>query len=323
VHSFASDPKRGLYILLLLACTIGIALFIFILRAKHFVHYKYFALLSKESTILVNNLLLVVLSLTILLGIAYPFVLEYTRGVKVTIGAPYYNKIFGIAALPTLFLAAISPGVSWRKEKFKNLLKKFKFSAAGSIVLGLILYPNIDLISWVSLVLSSFVLFVTAEIICTAKLKNLANLSAAALGHSGIVIMIIGIITCTTWHQEKEIKLSTGDTTKIAGFSVLLQKISTGKANNYLFLRGKFNLENKVVLPEIRYYPVEDVKISDTAIFRKFMSDLYFVIESAESMDSILVKIQYRPLINLIWLGCFMIFLSGIAAIFRLRITRG
>ena len=321
VHSFASDPKRGLYILLLLACTIGAALFAFILRAKHFIHYKYFTFLSKESAILCNNLLLVVLSLTILLGMTYPFALEYTSGVKVVVGAPYYNKIFGIAALPTLCLAAVSPSISWRREKFKKFVKKFKFTVAGSIVLGLILYPHANSISWAGLVLAGFVLFATIEIICATKLKNLVNLSAVTLGHSGIAIMIIGIITCTTWQQEKETRLSIGDATNIAGFSISLQGVSTGKTDNYHFLRAEFSLENKIILPEIRYYPVEDVKISDTAIFRKLMSDLYFAIESAESTDSILVKIQYRPLINLIWLGCFVIFLSGIAAILRFRIN--
>ena len=232
VHSFATDPERGLYILIFVGAIIGIAFGALILRsAKLKSQVEMDSLISRESIFLFNNLFFLVAAATVFLGTLYPLILETLSGAKVTVGPPYYNAVFMPIALGLLFLMGIGPYIPWRKASVANLKKSFSTPLlAGAIIVTLLAVTGIRNLyalagSYVVAFAGMAIVMDFGKISQLYAQRNSSNIFkgclnaftanqrryAAMLTHIGVLVLVIGIIASTIYQTEKVVSMKVGD----------------------------------------------------------------------------------------------------------------
>jgi len=328
VHSFASDPLRGVFILLLLALISGSAFLLFALKAAKFRTDGNFGIISRESGIMLNNLFLITLCLTVFLGTVYPILLEVITGELVSVGAPYYYLTFVPIALGLIFFAGIGPFLKWQKNDksiFRNLIFPLFATIAISCVLYFILGKRFD-IFYFSIVFGIWLLFTTLYKFYRETLfKNFAQprtFYAMIISHLGVALLVIGIAASQGWKAEEERNIKIGEQVDFVGYHLTFEDVKLVPGKNYLARRGIFSVHKNGgfitdLKPEVRFFPIEGGQTTESAIYYDFLSNLYIVIGDPAGENSYAARFYYRPFIVLIWLGAFMIALGGAVSLFK------
>ena len=318
VHTFALDPSRGIYILAFTAILGGYSLILFGLKSKKYFNNNYFSFFSKEGSILINNILMVVVCSSIFLGTIYPLLVEAFTNNKISVGEPYYNSTVVPIMIPAILIMGIGPILSWGKGDMLKTFKKIFPSILLTLIITLFIflfYQSYSLIGVVGVVLAIWIIS-NNTIILFQKRSNLSN--GMIVAHLGIGLLILGITGSSVWQEEKIIQMKVNNEAKIKEYNIVFKKINEIKGPNYFALQGDFFVydKNKNIItnlqPENRFYPVTNSFTTEVSIHTNLLRDLYIVLGEGNLNDGWIVRIYYNPLVVWIWIGALTIFLGGL-----------
>jgi len=336
VHAFASDPTRGIFIIILLLIISGGGFLIFFIQSFKVANKKKaFYFFSHPIFILLNNIILCTILLVILLGTIYPMLHEFFFNSLTSMGKNYYISLINPLVVLLLLLMILVPFLN--KIKHKNLLKILilsiknnKIRFIGNIVvftaiLAFTLYKiaisqiNILTISIISiciiLLISNSYFLEYGKNFTKRNIKNFP----VFFGHLGLIMIIFGISWVSLFSLKKEFLLKEGESHKFLNYIINFKDIKYQSSKNYISRSGVFEIKqsqnNYILKPETRYYPISDETTSEVAIASGFYGDLYLVMGFADENDNYAVRFHYKPLIYFIWLGCILMFFSGVLII--------
>ena len=320
VHTFALDPSRGMYILAFTFLLATYSLILFGTKSKKYFNNNYFAFFSREGSILINNILIVVVCSTVFLGTIYPLLVETFTSNKISVGEPYYNSTAVLIMIPAILIMGVGPILSWNREEKSKILKKIFPSVLLTSVMTLLtfsIYQTYSLVGVIGIILSFWI--ISNNLVLLLK-KKAGHSGGMILAHLGIGLLILGITGSSVWQEEKIIRMAINSETKIKEYNIIFKEISEIKGPNYIALRGNFlvyddskNIVTKLK-PENRFYPVKNNFTTEASIHTNLFRDLYIVLGEGNFKDGWVVKIYYNPLVVWIWIGALVIFLGGIVS---------
>jgi cytochrome c-type biogenesis protein CcmF len=337
VHAFATDPARGIFILALLAITIGGALLLYALRAPFITIGAGFQPVSRETVILLNNVFLFTFAATVFVGTLYPVFLSALNLGSISVGPPYYTAVMLPLLVPFALLMGVAPALSWRQSALAAPLKKL-----WAPLLGAALIAGAVGFSGRPEKVTGVVMFFVAGWIALSTLQNLLektgglrrwrNLPLSYFGmiaaHTGFAVLLMGVTAATCWKSEKTLWMTPGQHISFARHDVLFMGVVSGIGSNYDYDRAMFTVSGHddpgrkfVAAPEKRWYPVAGRMMSETALHLSGPDVFYLVMGGHDENDSRrwVVRMYYHPLISLIFGGAYMIALGGALALFDRR----
>jgi len=321
VHTFALDPSRGIYILVFTALLGGYSLILFGINSKKYFNNDYFTFFSREGSILINNILMVVVCATVFLGTVYPLIVEAFNGNKISVGEPYFNSTVIPIIIPAILFMGIGPLLNWGGENKLEILKKILpcfFLTLGASIIFFLIYQSYSIIGVIGILLAFWIIF---NNLITIIKKNKKYSTGMVIAHIGIGLLILGITGSSVWQKEKIIRMQINDETKIEKYNIIFENIDEVKGPNYLAIQGNFlvyNIKKSIVAklkPESRFYPITNNFTTEASIHTNLLRDLYIVLGDGNLKDGWVVRIYYNPLVVWIWIGSLLIFLGGIASI--------
>jgi cytochrome c-type biogenesis protein CcmF len=343
VHAFATDPGRGLFILIFLAIVIGGALLLFALRAPSVGLGERFDVVSRESLLLANNVILAAASASVLLGTLYPLLIDALGMGKLSVGPPYFDAVFVAIMAPGIFLMGIGPIARWKKSTLPDLATKLRWAFIVSIV-SAILVPNImgkfSLMIFVGLVMAFWVLssVVTALRIRLTQTRSdaslfskLATITPAFYGmllaHLGLAVFVIGVTMVKGYESEQDVRMAPGQTLTIAGMDFRFDGAKAEMGPNYESMKGTFYIskngqEITTLYPEKRFYPVQGSVMTEASISPGVIRDLYISLGEQLESGAWSVRIYIKPFVQWIWAGAILMALGGILALIDRRYSK-
>jgi len=327
VHAFASDPGRGLFILVFLAACVGGALGLYAWRAPLFKSNVGFAPVSRESFLLLNNVLLVAATGLILLGTLYPVFLDALNLGKISVGPPYFTVAFLIPMLPMVFLLAPGMHANWKKASFDRKKTLLAVLAAAALVLAVVVfwiaYDLHSVLATVGIAAALWVAF-SALIEPVQRLRKGHSLSASVLGmcvaHFGLAMFIVGATTVESYKIETDLSLRPGQTAQHAGFDFTMNSLRNVTGPNYDAIESEIVISRDgkqvaVVHPQKRTYRVQTNPMTEAGIDVRWNRDLFVAMGEPLGDGAWSLRLQYKPLIRFIWLGALVIALGGVIAV--------
>jgi cytochrome c-type biogenesis protein CcmF len=339
VHSFASDPSRGVFILIIMIISIGGPLILYALKSSIFKEPKVqFNLLSKESALLINNLFFTTATATVLIGTLYPLFLDALSGAKISIGPAYYNATFAPIMTPIILLMAIAPFLNWGKGKSKNLLKiialltltsliaAFSLSTINGSSIFAIICGTLSFWLFVGVISDFFVKIKETKLKITKMGSIFLYISKIGIGmnvaHLGVAIFLAGITGEQFFKTEFSGRKNIGDTFYIEDKLLEFKNFQTLKGPNYQSEMATFTLyqNNKFIgylKPEKRFYPTEQSQTTEAAILTGFWGDTYVVLGDGDNQSGWSIRAYFNPLVSWIWSGAFFMALGGLLSFFE------
>jgi len=340
VHAFASDPERGVFILVLLALCVGGSLTVFALKAPTVSSAGKFKLLSREGFLLANNALLVIAALTILLGTLYPLIVDFISQEKLSVGSAWFNTMFVPLASALTALAGIGAMSRWKVMPGKLLLTQI----AGSILVAILVAAAFPLVYAGEMNFKvAFGLFIATILIATTfrdvwskskgQVSRLAKLSKSYWGmviaHLGVAIMVIGVTVVSNFSVEKALKMNPGDVATLSGYDFKFAQVGTQQGPNYSAHVGVFEISQAGELiatlhAEKRRYKVKGSMMTEAAIDAGLFRDLYVSMGEPLADGAWAMRLQVKAYMRWVWLGALFMSLGGFLAIldkrYRIRV---
>jgi cytochrome c-type biogenesis protein CcmF len=327
VHAFASDPKRGVFILAFLGVCIGGALILYAWRAPHFRSQAGFKLVSRETFLLSNNILLVVATAVILLGTLYPLIIDIMGMGRISVGPPYFTASFLIPMLPLLMLLAPGMHASWKQANYGRTGRVLVVLGTVAIVLGIAI-PVATLgwhsvLSVVGIVAALWVVF-AALIEPIERLRKGHSLSAGVLGmsvaHLGLALFVIGATTVESYKKETDLTLSPGQSAEVAGFTFTMTKLGPVSGPNYEAVQSEVvitrgNEPVAVLHPQKRVYRVQRNAMTEAGIDAGWGRDLFVAMGEDLGNGAWSLRLQYKPMVRFIWFGAFVMAMGGLISV--------
>lgn len=322
VHSFATDPARGLFILAYIAVFVGGALLLFALRLPRAQAEEPMRPASREGMIVFNNLFLLSACATVLLGTLYPLFAEWLSGHKLTVGAPYFNATFvPLMALP-LLLAGLAPLMPWKQASLPQVLLRAQpaLLAAGAMAFLVLAYAKTHIAQAVlGLGLGAWLFTCSVQWLMAGE-RSLHRLSVF-LAHGGAAVLVLGVTGAGLWQEEVTKTVAAGDRVDIAGYRLFYHGETATRGEGYSARQGIFTLEKHGreitrLFPEYRIYDIRNAPTHEAAIHSTWPSDIYAVIGEAAGERTV-ARLYYVPMIRFVWLGCLLMTLGGAAAFLR------
>ena len=329
VHAFANDPERGVFILGMLVTAIGSALALFAWRAPQLQSGTAFDIASKETTLLLNNVLLSAAAATVFIGTLYPLLLDALTGEKISVGPPYFALTFAPLFVVLILLVPFGPRLGWRKGDWHEALLVLRpalgVAAVAAVLVFAIATPH-SLVAAGAFALAAWTIAAAiVDLVRRGDLRALpASAYASALAHAGLGITLMGIAGTTMWRSEGLELLKPGQTMPIAGYTLRLDGVEMVQGPNYEAERADIAVFSNgraiaVMHPEKRDYPAEGQATTDTAIRTTGFSDLYLALGDQRDGGWVL-RAYVSPLAPFIWFGGVFMALGGLASLWgRLR----
>jgi cytochrome c-type biogenesis protein CcmF len=336
VHTFANDPERGVFILLLLAIAIGGSLTLFALRAPMLKDNGFFAPISREGALVLNNLLLSVGAFSILFGTLFPLIAS-AFGYAVSVGAPFFNLVFGVLMTPLLCAVPFGPLLAWKRADLLGAAQRlwFAIAAAGFAIIVLAYFTSGGpILSLLFLGMAVWLIVGAcaelAERLQLFRVPLMRSLNRArhlpranygmTLAHAGLGVVLAGIVASTAWREERIAMVKPGDVVDIAGYNLELKGIGDALGPNYMADRAEFIVrrDGKEVArlhPERRFYPVQQQATSEAAIRTTGFGDLYIVLSDEEKGSGRAVRIYHNPLAPWLWGGAGLMMIGGLISL--------
>jgi cytochrome c-type biogenesis protein CcmF len=328
VHAFATDPKRGVFILMFLAVVVGGSLALFAMRASKVRSGGTFALVSRETFLLLNNVLLATATAAVLLGTLYPLIVDALNLGKLSVGPPYFNTVFVPIMVPVLFFMVVGSYSRWKNDSVAGLIKKLRPVAIISVLLGCtapllagewsaLVALGLTLVFWI--VLGSVVQIYR-------QLKDTVNWKSTPISfwgmhvaHIGIAVFVVGVTMVKGYETEKDVRMGVGDIVAVGGYTFRLTGIHTEPGPNYKADVGDVELIRngqvlKTMHPEKRTYFSSTMPMTEAAIDSNIVRDVYVSLgERLEDSASPAwaMRVYYKPFVSWIWVGCLLMALGG------------
>ena len=338
VHAFATDPRRGIFILALLVIVVGSSLLLFAWRAPKVSAGGNFGLVSRETMLLMNNVLLVVATGSVLLGTLYPLLVDALGMGKISVGPPYFNAVFVPVMVPLLALLAAGPLAQWKHADLRSIVRRLRVSLVLAVIAGIALPLLMG--GWTALTAMSSLLavWITAsgvfQIIDRLKTGSPpAAFWGMQLAHLGIAVFVIGVAMVGGYQEEKDVRMEPGDTVQVGGYSFRLLGVKNAMGPNYRASVGEVELSRdgrvlRTMHPEKRQYFSSQMPMTEAAIDAGFTRDVYVSLgEPLDNRGAWSVRVYFKPFVDWIWGGCLLMALGGLIAIsdrrYRLRAKAG
>ena len=322
VHTFALDPSRGIYILAFTAVLGGYSLILFARKSKKYFDTNYFSLFSKEGSILINNVLMIVVCATVFLGTIYPLVIEAFTDKKISVGEPYFNSTTIPIIIPAILVMGVGPLLAWNKDEKLKIFKKILPSILLTLVMTVLIFSIYQSYSYIGLAGIILAFWIISNNIILLIKKNRNFSMGMLIAHLGIGLLILGITGSSNWQEEKITRLKINTSTQINKYNIIFKEINEVKGPNYLAIKANFIVydKNKNFItnlePENRYYPISNIFTTEASIHTNLSRDLYIVLGEGNLNDGWVVRIYYNPLVIWIWIGALVIFIGGITSMY-------
>jgi cytochrome c-type biogenesis protein CcmF len=328
VHAFASDPRRGIFILLFLVVVIGGSLTLFAWRAPKVSLGGSFALLSRETLLLVNNVLLVVAAGSVLLGTLYPLIIDALGLGKLSVGPPYFNSVFVPIMVPVLLLMAVGPLARWKQLDARDMAQRLRLAAVLAVAAGIGLPWLMG--AWTPLVALGMLLAVWIAASTVFQIRERLKSGwpprsfwGMHLAHFGIAVFVVGVTLVKGYEVERDVRMAVGDTVSLGVYSVRFLGVTEVPGPNYRAQRGDVELSKdghvfRHLNPEKRSYFSSSMPMTETAIDSNIARDVY--VSLGEPLDGRgatavwSVRVYYKPFVSWIWGGCLLMALGGVLA---------
>lgn len=325
VHAFAVDPLRGMYILIFLCITIGGSLLLFTLNAHKLQTKNKPHVISRESSLLLNNVFFAVAMLIVLMGTVYPLLIDALGLGKLSVGAPYFNTVFVYIMMPMLLLMGFGIHVRWQYDSLHALIKNLGWILCLSLifpwVVTFIFFKNSSILIILSLFLGFWiVLSLIKKIISTKQLFNKSRTYwGMIISHFGVAIFVFGVAISNGYGILQDVKLAPGEEHKLGDHLVKFVQEEDIKGPNYHGVRATFSVISSGLManiyPEKRIYNVSQIAMTDAAIDAGLFRDIYIALGEPLDGNAWSVRMYYKPLIRFIWLGGFLILFGGLFAL--------
>ena len=332
VHAFAVDPTRGIFILIFLVLVIGGSLTLYAWKASGIKSEVQFEWNSREAMLLINNLLLVVATASVLLGTLYPLLYEViTDGKKISVGPPYFNRVF-VPIVCLLFVAmAVSPFSRWRRTSGEVLLRQhWPFLLATPVVICLLTYvvaTGIDVIVIGVETLAVWILVLLARHWWQAGSISSASQLGMMLAHAGIAVAILGVVVTITYSEGRDVRMNPGDSIALAGYDFAFEGVQKVRGPNYLADQAEFNVTRDgefvaKLRPEKRFYSVGQNVMTEADMDPGLMRDVYVALGEKVGDTAWAVRVHVKPFVRWIWLGGLLVALGGFVTLLDKRYRR-
>jgi len=343
VHSFAADPKRGIFILSFLVLVIGASLLLFAWRAPKVGLGGKFDMLSRESLLLSNNVLLSVASASVFIGTLYPLFMDALGYGKLSVGPPYFEAVFVPLMMPMVFMMGLGPLARWKKMAVPDLAQRVKWAFASSLVLALLLpllmgrFLSLESNKWSPMIvlglLMAFWIIATLFVGLRQRLSGQGAFMARVrkqsmsyygmqLAHLGVALFIIGVTLVKGYETERDVRMNVGDTVMAGGYEFRFNVVTETEGPNYVAGVGHVTVshDGKIVgelTPEKRQYNVSGMPLTEAAIQTGVFRDLYVSLGEPipESEGAWAVRVYIKPFIDWIWAGTLLMALGGMLAV--------
>jgi cytochrome c-type biogenesis protein CcmF len=340
VHAFATDPKRGTFVLGFLALVAGGSLTLYAWRAPKVGHGGNFELLSRESLLLANNVLLVVTAGAVLLGTIYPLLLDSLGLGKISVGAPYFETVFVPLMAPLVVLLGIGPAARWREARVTDFWPALGWACA--VALAALLLPLLlgrwTLPAALGSMLGAWAIVAgMTPVLVRLREGRHWHLSAVPLAqwgmvvaHVGVGVFVLGVTLVKSFESTSEVRMAVGDSTSAGGYQFKFLGVSEVRGPNYVAARARIEVSRdgstvRTMEPEKRVYLVQRMPMTEAALDPGLFRDLYVSLGEPVDERSWIVRVQHKPLINWIWGGCLLMAMGGLMAAadrrYRLRRT--
>lgn len=347
VHAFATDPRRGIFILGFLIVVIGGSLALFAWRAPRVGLGGRFEFVSRESALLANNVLLLVAAASVMLGTLYPLFLDALGMGKLSVGPPYFEAVFVPLLTPALFLMGIGPMARWKQASLPEIAARLKWAFIVALVTALLLPFTLG--KWTPMIAFGLLLalWVAASTFVNlkqrvAQLRSTSGRGVASqltaiprgyygmtLAHFGIAVFIVGVTLVKGYETEKDVRMQVGDTVAVGGYTFRLDGLTEIAGPNYDATRGaiavlKDGAKQRTLYPEKRFYRVQQMPMTEAAIDTGLFRDLYASLGEPVDGGAWVVRIYHKPFVDWIWGGAFLMALGGLLAVSdkRYRLAR-
>jgi cytochrome c-type biogenesis protein CcmF len=345
VHAFANDPRRGVFILLILCVFIGGSLALYAFRASSLKQGGLFAPISREGALVLNNLLLTTACATVFVGTLYPLALEVMTGEKISVGAPFFNLTFGPLFVPLLIALPFGPLLAWKRGDLLGAAQRLM--AAGIvalIVIALVFAWTLGGSTLAPLAIGLALFVIVGAVIDIVEriglfrlpldvtIRRARGLPRSAWGtmfaHAGVGLALIGIVCETTWNSENIRTMNAGDVTNIAGYGLKLESLTPRQGPNYREMAAKFEVlvDGRVIdtmMPSKRNFTTRNATTTEAALLSRGASQLYISLGDIGTGGSITVRIYHKPFVLLIWFGPVLMALGGVLSLSDRRLRVG
>jgi cytochrome c-type biogenesis protein CcmF len=333
VHSFAVDPARGIFILAILILFTGGGLALFALRSNAMQSGGLFQPISREGSLVLNNLLLVTSAATVLVGTLYPMALEGVTGEKISVGPPFFNMTFGPLMVPLLLALPIGPMLAWKRGDLPGVMQRLGFAVLTAIVVIVAVLAVTHRGPWLApfgIALGVYVMAGAAvEWANRVKLgtasrseviRRATNLPRSNYGtlfaHFGIGMLVVGIIATSAYREEHILVMKPGQSLAVGGFDVTFAGVETARGPNYRADMADFDVKRDGqsvtrLTPSKRLYDAPPQPTTEAGIHASWRGDLYLVIGDAQPEGGYAVRAYFNPLVRFIWLGALIMFIGG------------
>ena len=333
VHAFATDPRRGIFVLSFLALVVGSSLTLFAWRAPKVGLGGSFDLISRESLLLVNNVLLTVAAAAVLIGTLYPLCLDALDLGKISVGAPYFEAVFAPLMVPLVLLAGIGPLARWKSARPGDLMRPLVRTAVAVALLALA--APVVFGRWSPLIAGGLGLGLWTIAASIGQLALRLRGPAAGLparfgavpraqwgmllAHAGLGVFILGVTMVKSYETAVDVRMAPGDTTTVGGHVFTFRGIEEIQGPNYVAARARVEVSRAgrplgVMAPEKRIYTVQRMPMTEAAIDSGILRDLYVSLGEPVDAQTWIFRVQHKPLVAWIWWGCVVMALGGLLA---------
>ncbi len=345
VHSFANDPARGVFILMILVLFIGGGLALFAWRGSLLKQGGLFAPISREGALVFNNLFLTTACLTVFVGTLYPLALEAFTGAKISVGAPFFNLTFGPLFVALMFVMPFGPLLAWKRGDVLGVAQRL-MTAFG---LGIVTVAGIFALEGGTSVLAPFGVGLAVYVMAGAVIDlvertglfrmPLATVAMRAVGlprstwgtavaHFGIAVSMLGIVSAGTWGTERIVALKPSQTVSLSGYDLRFEGLVQTPGPNYNALVAKFTVRSGgsligVMEPSKRTFASRETTTNEAALMSRGPGQLYLSLGDSNPDGSVAVRLYYKPMVMLIWLGAVIMMLGGLLSLSDRRLRIG
>ena len=335
VHAFATDPKRGIFILGFLTIVVGGALALFAWRAQRVGVGGGFEPVSRESLLLANNVVLLAAAGSVLLGTIYPLAIDALSLGKLSVGPPYFETVFLPLMAPALFLMGVGPLARWKQAEVPDLAKRLRWALGVSVAAALV--APVVMGRWSALVAIGVGLAVwIAAAAATSLAERVRNTGGGAgllsrlrgaprsyygmlLAHVGVAVFVTGVTLVKGYEAEKDARMATGDSVELGGHSFRFEGVREVKGPNYIAARATLTVlkdgrEVATLYPERRLYQVQESAMTEAAIDYGMLRHLYVALSEPVGAEAWIVRLQFKPFVAWIWSGCLLMAFGGLLA---------
>ncbi len=336
VHAFASDPSRGVFILMMLIVSVGGAFALYAWRGPALKGGGLFRPISREGGLVLNNFLLTAAAAAVLLGTVYPLILDVLNAGKISVGAPYFNSVFIPMMVPLVLAMGIGPLLSWKRSELGPTVYRLKISAGLAVLAGIGAWLFVDRASALAafgVFLAAWLMFATVHELAVRihlfrvppneSWRRLQRQPRArwgmTLAHGGLAIVIAGMTASSAWTTESIQVMKPGDRVDVGGYVFTFDGAREVRGPNYAATQGTFRVDSVgsdiVLTPEKRFYDVQG-RTTEAAIHPTFLGDLYAVLGDPRGEDGgFVTRLYFNPLVPWMWAGSFIMVLGGFVSL--------